>query len=148
MSLAEIEAMVTVAGVVVAAGSLAFTAYGMRLSVLTNRAMFWLDLRDRFSRHEEAHRRLRPGGAWTNGKGPETVEDWASVEAYMGLFEHCEVMLSERLIDERTFREIYAYRLRNIVANNAIRQTKLRELASGWQRFLGLLERLNIEMPR
>jgi hypothetical protein len=42
----------------------------------------------------------------------------------MGLFEHCEIMLSQHLIDEKTFRDIHAYRLRN-VANESIRTEKL-----------------------
>ncbi|OGB26649.1 MAG: hypothetical protein A3I66_03655 [Burkholderiales bacterium RIFCSPLOWO2_02_FULL_57_36] len=82
---------------------------------------------------------------WAGGKGPETPEDWAGVESYMGLFEHCEIMLEQRLIDERTFREIYSYRLRNIVANDVIRVAKLERLAAGWPRFLALLGRMGIK---
>jgi hypothetical protein len=66
----------------------------------------------------------------------------------MGLFEHCEVMLEQKLIDERTFGEIYAYRLRNLVANEAVRRAKLIELAAGWQRFLALLARMKIEVKQ
>lgn len=144
MTMAEIKDIVTIVGVTVAAISLMFTAFNTYLTLKTNRARFWLDLRDRFGRHEEVHRRLRPGGIWAAGNGPETSEDWASVEAYMGLFEHCEVMLQQRLIDEPTFREIYAYRLKNIVANDTIRHEKLQRLASGWPRFLALLNRMGI----
>ena len=70
------------------------------------------------------------------------------VEAYMGLFEHCEIMLEQGLIDDRTFREIYLYRLRNIVANDIIRQQKLIDRASGWPRFLALLKRVNVDLPK
>jgi len=128
---AEIKDIVTIVGVLIAAASLAFTAFNTRVTVKTNRARFWVDLRDRFARHDEVQRRLRPGGLWANGKGPEIPEDWASAEAYMGLFEHCEVMLKQDLIDESTFREIYAYRLSNIVANETIRREKLQRLALG-----------------
>jgi hypothetical protein len=78
--------------------------------------------------------------------GPITADEWADVEAYMGLFEHCEIMLEQRLIDEKTFREIYAYRLNNLVANDAIRTMKLIRLAKGWKRFLALLKRMNVEL--
>lgn len=146
MAMPEIKEIITIVGVVLAAVSLAFTAVNTRATLRTNRARFWLDLRDRFAKHDEVHRQLRPGGLWTNGKGPESAEDWAHLEAYMGLFEHCEVMLDQGLIDERTFREIYTYRLRNIVANDIIRREKLHRLASGWRRFLALLKRMGIEV--
>ena len=75
-----------------------------------------------------------------------TNEEWADLEAYMGLFEHCEVLLDEKLIDEQTFKEIYSYRLKNIVANDTIRKEKLVRLAVGWQRFIALLSRMGVEL--
>jgi hypothetical protein len=144
----EPKDIVTLLGILVAAISLVFTAVNTRLTLRTNRARFWLDLRDRFSKHDTVHRLLRPGGAWAGGGGPSKPEEWADVEAYMGLFEHCEVMLEQKLIDQRTFADIYSYRLRNLVANDIVRQVKLIELATGWQRLLALLARMNIEVKR
>jgi hypothetical protein len=146
MPISEMKDIATIVGVLVAATSLAFAAINTRLTLRSNRARFWLDLRDRFAKHDAVHRRLRPKGAWTEGSGPATPEEWAEVEAYMGLFEHCEVMLHQRLIDEKTFREIYAYRLNNLVANDVIRNEKLVLRAEGWQRFLALLRRMKIEL--
>ncbi len=146
MTMAEIKDTVTIVGFLIAAVSLALTAFNTRVTVKTNRARFWLDLRDRFGKHDEVHRRLRPGGLWASGQGPDTPDEWAGVEAYMGLFEHCEVMLEQGLIDEATFREIYEYRLKNIVANETIRREKLQRLAPGWRRFLALLSRMEIEV--
>ena len=146
MPISEIKDIATIVGVLVAATSLAFAAINTRLTLRANRARFWLDLRDRFAKHDVVHRRLRPGGAWTDGSGPATPEEWAEVEAYMGLFEHCEVMLQQRLIDQKTFRDIYAYRLSNLVANDAIRTEKLVRRAEGWQRFLALLRRMKVEL--
>src|SRR6266446_3531197 len=97
----EWKDLVTVLGVLVAAISLVFAAINTRFTLRASRARFWLDLRDRFSKYDSVHRRLRPGGAWAEGAGPTTAEEWAELEAYMGLFEHCEVMLEQRLIDER-----------------------------------------------
>ncbi len=147
LGFSELKDIVTIVGVTIAGISLTFTAFNTYQTVKTNRAKFWLDLRDRFGKHDDVHRRLRPGGAWSAGSGPATSEDWAGVEAYMGLFEHCEVMLQQGLIDELTFREIYAYRLNNIVANDLIRREKLQRLASGWLRFLALLSRMKISVP-
>jgi hypothetical protein len=77
--------------------------------------------------------------------GPTTAEEYAQVEAYMGLFEHCEIMLSQRLIDEATFREIYCHRLENLVANKWVREEKLCGRAAGWKRFIALLARMQIK---
>jgi hypothetical protein len=136
---------VAIIAVVIAAGSLAFTALNTDLTRRTGRARFWLDLRDQFEKHDTIHRRLRPGGDWAGAKGgPGNAEEWAQVEAYMGLFEHCEIMLDQRLIDERTFEEIYRYRLNNIVANDTIRGEKLCKRPQGWKRFLELAGRMGI----
>src|SRR2546423_11688399 len=87
--------LVTIIGVAVGATSLAITAWSTWKTFQTNRARFWLDLRSQFAKHDEVHRNLRPGGKWSTvpvlnseveGPGPETVEDWAAVESYMGLF--------------------------------------------------------------
>jgi hypothetical protein len=142
-----VKDIVTIVGVLIAAVSLVFTWWNTRQTALTNRARFWLDLRAQFSKHDEVHRRLRPGGAWTDEKDPDAAEekwDWPAVEAYMGLFEHCEIMLEQGLIDEQTFREIYRYRITNIVANDKIRIEKLVRRADGWRRFLALCKRMDV----
>jgi len=146
MSLSDIKDVATLAGVITGTISLVYTAISISYSQRVNSARFWLDLRERFARHDPVHRRLRPGGAWSGGAGPTSADEWAEVEAYMGLFEHCEVMLRQKLIDEQTFKEIYGYRLNNIVANDSIRKEKLVRLASGWQRFIELLKRFRIEV--
>lgn len=106
----ELKDLVTIIGVLVGAASLVFTARNTRRTALTNRAKFWLDLRSSFARHDEIHRKLHPRGEWKNPRSP-TPEEQFQVEAYMGLFEHCEIMLEQGLIDKRTFREVYRYRL-------------------------------------
>ena len=63
-----------------------------------------------------------------------------------GLFEHCEILLHQKLIDEATFRDIYRYRLVNIVCNATIRRGRLAGGAPGWERFLALLQRMNIDL--
>ena len=161
MSLEEIaryKDIVTMIGVAVGAISLLVTAWSTWKTFLTNRARFWLDLRSQFARHDEVHRNLRPGGKWSihkfqpstvEGPGPENVEDWADVEAYMGLFEHCEIMLEQRLLDERTFREIYRYRISNIERNKRIRMEKLiGPAADGWPRFRALMDRMGVDLEK
>lgn len=65
----------------------------------------------------------------------------------MGLFEHCEIMMNLGLIDVQTFSDIFAYRLRNIVANSLICEKKLRQEAELWKRFISLLQRFDISIP-
>jgi hypothetical protein len=139
----EIKDVATIVGVLVGAVSLAFTALNTRRTALTNRAKFWLDLRSTFTSHDEIHHKLHPRGDWKNPRAP-TEEEQFQVEAYMGLFEHCEIMLEEGLIDEKTFKEVYRYRLMNLVANDWVRVEKLCNIPQGWKRFIALLARMDV----
>lgn len=145
MTLSEAKDIATIIGVIVAVVSLAATAYNININMKINRAKFWLDLRTAFSKHDEVHQRLRPGGDWTNNAEPANVSDMAKIEAYMGLFEHCESMLKEKLIDKETFRNIYSYRLHNLVANKWVKEKKLRDHKLEWERFIELLNEMKIK---
>jgi hypothetical protein len=145
VTLAEAKDVATLVGIAIGAGSLLFAALNLLVGTRTNRAKFWLELRSAFAKHDDVHRNLRPGGTWANDAGPDTPEEYAQVEAYMGLFEHCEIMLSQRLIDEVTFREIYRYRLENLVANTWVREEKLCRRSAGWKRFIALLGRMEVK---
>ena len=129
----------------VAVIALAWTAYSVWLNRKTKQAEFWLRLRDDFANYDDVHLNLRPGGDWSDTKkGPESTEDWAKVEGYMGLFEHCESMLSQGLLNQKVFSESFRYRIVNLVANPIINKAKLIERADGWSRFINLCSRLNI----
>ena len=65
----------------------------------------------------------------------------------MGLFEHCEGLLEDKLIHENTFRDIYIYRVENIISNEKIKTVKLVELGNYWQRFRALAKRFGIPLP-
>lgn len=106
------------------------------------RATFWLTLRKMFADHNEVHFALRPGGAWYQKEPP--TEAFPKVEAYMGLFEHCIVMLDDKLIDLATFKKIYAYRVENIIRNPAIVFKKLMDRAKGWTDFIRLVVDLDL----
>lgn len=143
LNITDIKDVATIVGVMVGAASLVFAALSTRRTALTSRAKFWLDLRSSFARHDEIHHKLHPRGEWKNPRAPTTEEQF-QVEAYMGLFEHCEIMLDQGLIDERTFREIYRYRLLNLVANDWVRVEKLCNIPGGWKRLIALLERVDV----
>jgi len=148
MNLADWANIATIAGIPIAALVLIYTAYQVHQSTKISRGQFWLELEKMFAQHDEVHIKLRPGGEWTtHDAGPKTVEDWAQVEDYMGLFEHCELMLRKGLLDWETFALIFSYRLHNIVANRVIVDAKLRRERQSWQAFIRLLRQLKIEIP-
>jgi hypothetical protein len=144
MSLEDWAQIATIIGALVAIAVLGYTGYQVRANTLISRGQFWLELRKMFAEHDEVHRKLRPGGAWyKSSTDPSKPGDMAEAEAYMGLFEHCEIMLAENLIDENTFKDIYAYRLDNIVNNHRIRQEKLHVRGDKWKKFISLLKRFD-----
>jgi len=148
LRLAQWANVATILGATVAAGVLIYTARQVKRNVLTNRGTFWLELEKMFQSHDPVHLNLRPGGKWSSkSSGPKEPEEWAKLEDYMGLFEHCEIMMNLGLIDVQTFSDIFAYRLRNIVANSLICEKKLRQEAELWKRFISLLQRFDISIP-
>jgi hypothetical protein len=134
---------------VVAAGAAAwglwYTARQIRRNTRAQRATFFLKLVKLFQGFNEVHVKLRPGGDWST-RGPSSADEWASVEGYMGLFEHCEIMLKSGVIDKETFERLFAYRLKNIVSNQAIVREKLDSERELWQDFLNLPDRLKIQV--
>jgi hypothetical protein len=77
--------------------------------------------------------------------GPLSPEEWAKVEAYMGLFEHCKGMLDQRLLDWKTFETIYGYRVGNLLANPVIVRAKLIRKSESWRAFIELARRLGMQ---
>lgn len=113
-------------GVLVAALALIGSWRANKANAKAERARFWLELRRMFASHDNVHKKLRPGGEWAKpGKEDEPrrgSDDEADLIAYMGLFEHCEFMLQQKLIDEGTFKRIYAYRLNALLRNNSVKR--------------------------
>jgi hypothetical protein len=145
----------TVVGAGVAALALGFTAYQVRLNTKALRAQFLLMVEEMFEPHEEVHLKLRPGGEWsssiaqTKPPGPHTPEDWQKVEAYISLFERCKIIfLDTKLIEQHTFKQMFSYRLHNIVHNPVIAEAKLSRSALAWVTFIQLLQDCDIEIPQ
>ncbi|MBU1627866.1 hypothetical protein KKB18_10900 [bacterium] len=140
--LADIAAVI---GIPIAVMTLFFTANQIHQKTKSSRGQFELELEKMFYQHDEVHRKLRPGGDWTkDNAGPEDNVDWAKVEDYMGLFEHCELMLRNKIIDWETFDHIFSYRLWNIYANEIIKVGKLENERDSWLLFIALLNRIGI----
>ncbi|MFB3092291.1 MAG: hypothetical protein ACE1ZD_03730 [Dehalococcoidia bacterium] len=91
------------------------------------------------SDYQEIHIKLRPSGEWYESEVRPGKDDFPEVEAYMGLFEHFKILLDKGLLDWETFIRIYAYRVRNIMANKSILNEKLVKHAGGWGDFIDLV---------
>lgn len=104
-----------------------------------------IELRKLFAEGDriEVHTNLRPGGKWCNNNCVPTTEEWIKVEDYMGLLETAEFMLSKKSLDNEMFKATYAYRLKNLCSNGAIRK-KICSNRESWQMLNNLLERYSI----
>ena len=141
------ERLAVIAGFIVAASSLGITAYQVHLGRLAAEATLWLELRRMFAEHQDAHVKLRPGGAWYNKGNAPSLPELPQVEAYLGLFEHCRIMLDKGLLDLGTFKRIYAYRIDNILNNPVIVCEKLVKRREGWEDFVALAEKMGGTVP-
>lgn len=145
MNLQDWTNIAQIAATTISAFALLYAGRQVTLSTRVNRAQFWLELRKMFHEHKDVHAKLRDGGEWAiDGSGPANSAEWASLEAYMGLFEHCERMMEEGLLDIKTFKSIYEYRIHNIIHNPTIYQAKLVDERAYWKDFLALMKRCDI----
>ncbi len=108
------------------------------------RSTMWITIREMISKHDDVHMKLRKGEwtAYVNGK--ESNEEWAKMEAYMGLFEHCYRLLEDDILDYETFKKIYGYRISNILKNSEIKTEKLENRGESWQEFISLCRKIDL----
>jgi hypothetical protein len=136
------EALGKIVGVIGGLATLIFGAYQIYVNTKINQATFWLELRRMFSDYQDVHVKLRPRGAWYASPEHPNLDELPSVEPYMGLLEHCNRMLEQGLIDWKTFKHIYGYRVDNIMKNPAIVKAKLIENEENWENFIRLSHKL------
>jgi hypothetical protein len=107
---------------------------------------FLLVLEGEFRVHWDIHIALRPKGQWAGpGAGPDSNEDWARVESYMGLFERLNILEKDGIVPLEYIKQFYGYRLRNIWANQRIRETKkLDTKPEDWHDFVELSRKLGV----
>jgi len=103
--------------------------------------------------YDDVHVKSRHGGEWTQEdstgkiKGRDNAEEWASVELYMGLFEFCERLLKQRLMNYADFEQNLRYRLANIVANPVIVNSILESSRGAyWGDFVKLCDRSGVKI--
>jgi hypothetical protein len=110
---------------------------------------FFLHIEELLASHSDVHVRLRTGGAWAlSGLGPESSDEWARVEAYMGLFERMNRLIEAHDLSVDYIARFYGYRINNIWANDAIRHQKLEVETAAWQDFVDLSRRVAEAIPR
>ena len=109
-----------------------------------NEAQIYISLRDLFSKHEEVQKSLK-GGKWNErDQGPITEsnpgEELAKVDSYLRFYEYCYVLIDNRIINPKTFKEMYGPYIDDIKRNYQIMQIIDEE---GWPLFNNLLKRLD-----
>lgn len=141
--------LLTLLTVVIAIAAVWYAARTLQDSIRVSRAQFFATVRGLLSNYDDVHAKLRPGGEWASGvpAGPQNAAEWARVELYMGLFEYCERLLEQGLLNETDFDANLRYRLENIVANPIIMQKLRSPLVRYWGDFVKLLDRCKIEIP-
>jgi len=85
------------------------------------------------------HSKLRNDSKWA----PSSQEDWVKVDDYLGLFEICEKMLQDKVLDDDMFKSSYLYRIENITNNISINE-KLKS-DEDWSLFKRLLDRYQLK---
>ena len=144
---AAIGSIVSAIGLILTGIGLCFAAFELRQSKQiaeeskrVSQGEFLLHLEELFQTHAEIHKRLRPGGDWSDDKGPSTPSEWADLERYMGLFERINALVNLHILDIGYVDDFYGYRLLNIVRNPMILQAKLAKGDSSWKGFLELVK--------
>jgi hypothetical protein len=143
--------LIAIVAVWYAAKTLKYAAETLTDSVRVSRAQFFATVRSLLSNYDDVHAKLRPDGDWASEvpAGPQNAAEWARVELYMGLFEYCERLLEQGLLNKKDFDRNLRYRLTNIVANPIIREKKLRPpLVQYWGDFMQLLARCEIDIDK
>jgi hypothetical protein len=115
----------------------------MRINEKITRGGTWLTFREMISKYDDIHKKLRQGEWSKSYNGPATNEEWAQVDAYMGLFEHCNLLLNDKILDLETFKKVYDYRIDNILNNDVIKRQKLQEKGEYWQDFISLCRKID-----
>ena len=91
---------VTIVGLPLGIITLSVGLYNIRQSKIIEQGKFLIELRKMFPEHHEIHVKFRPEGEWTLGVIPNDNETWAKVDAYLGLFELCEILIQNGSLSE------------------------------------------------
>ena len=132
-------------GLPIAAVLLYLTWRSLRRTALVEEAQLWVESRRLLTEYHDVHTALAPGGGWHKSSGfPASAADLRRLEAYMGILEHCKIMIDSKLLSWPTFVAVYKYRLSNLASNPYICQAKLIKAAKDWAHLNELLRACDI----
>lgn len=140
-----LEALVTFCLLIVAIVAAAYAYAELEHLRKAAKADLLLRLDAAFLEHRPTHLKLR-GGEWKGG-GPTSIEDWASVESYMGLFETIQILIDSKMTDFDDVDKRYGYRIANISNNPVIHRAKLVDERGSWELFVRLRDALKQRHP-
>jgi hypothetical protein len=147
-TLALVSTLVASAGVLFTLGGVIYAGLQVRVANRVAAADFLLRSEAELREHREVHLKLR-GGDWTGCGGPSSAEEWAAVEAYLGLFERVgDALIDPGIINLGLAKRSYGYRIDNIVTNPHIRRKKLLGNEEFWEDFIRLQRQLLGTDPR
>lgn len=145
---------VTIIGGLFAVISLVYVGLEFRRNRQIAEGQFLLEVTKMFADHKNIHVNLRPGGDWSRaGRNPASAEEWASVDAYLGLMERCEYLMEKKCLKPEDFVKLFGYRVNNVLQQAAIVQ-KIEAEREYWSDFIKLTKRLrrmgflDVELPK
>lgn len=146
MNIQDWAAWATIVGLPTVLVGLWLSGQQLRQTRRTVEVQLLLELRAAFAAHFEVHINLRPEGIWAGANGPNSANEWAMVDAYLGLFEVCNRMLDNGQLSSDMFRNQYLYRLENIHRHHGI-VAHIQAEREYWAQLIKLFSRFELAMP-
>lgn len=135
----------TAIGTLLAAVSLAYAGFQLRVSRIIASTEFVLRIYEMLQDYNSIHARLISGGDWSQSDGPETAEEWMDVDRYMGLFEPIQLLLAKNFISIDMIDVSYSHRVIAIARNPIIVRRNLIDKWYRWESFTDLWMSLRSE---
>lgn len=121
-----------------------FTGKQIKLQATDSRVRVVFDLKNSFLGFQQVTTNLRPGGIWHQSIGND-VDSWSMIDHYLGLFEHCEYLISLNVMDSEYFKRSYVVMLRNAIEHPEIKPKVLHE-KEFWPDLFSLCKRMGINI--
>ncbi|WP_335974146.1 hypothetical protein [Gaetbulibacter jejuensis] len=125
-----------------------FTYYGIIKNRKSSQIQNILRLKKQLLDFETIHAKLLPGGEWSNPdfslETDITNSDFSLLNAYLGFFEVCFLMINEKELTEKEFRIFLLYRLKNIFYNKSI-MNYINTHPHDWHVLLKLFEKFQLK---
>ncbi|MGL5912647.1 MAG: hypothetical protein ACRCZB_00670 [Bacteroidales bacterium] len=116
--------------------SIGILIYQIKKSKNVAKCTFLLELRDKFreEKRHEIHLAI-------DNKTQINGNDWNDVDDYLGLFEVCYIMIKNKVLLLEDFKNLYLYRIQNILKNEEVVCRTLLQYSENWTLFYKLLQK-------